>query len=142
MRAPYPLAQYSTETYDGVEENKFRRPIDQPLSTFSIDVDTASYSNIRRFLKEGTLPPVDAVRVEEMLNYFSYAYPRPSGTSAFAADMEIAGKVVQKPMPRSSHCSASSRRWIEAQPDPRLSKVCATWTSSRRACALASARCR
>ena len=59
------------------EENPFLAAASNPLSTFSIDVDTASYSNVRRFIESGSLPPKDAVRVEEMFNYFSYDYPQP-----------------------------------------------------------------
>ncbi len=55
---------------------------ENPLSTFSIDVDTASYANIRRFLESGSLPPKDAVRIEEMINYFSYDYPQPNDGAA------------------------------------------------------------
>ena len=53
---------------------QFRRPAEQPLSTFSIDVDTASYANVRRFLNDGRLPPADAVRIEELINYFHFDY--------------------------------------------------------------------
>ena len=69
----------NTESYNGVEENDFHYATEDPLSTFSIDVDRASYSNIRRFINNGQLPPVDAVRVEEMINYFDYEYESPKG---------------------------------------------------------------
>lgn len=68
---------YNTESYDYIKENGFKSPLNTPLSTFSIDVDAASYSNIRRFLNQGNMPPVDAVRLEEMINYFSYVYEAP-----------------------------------------------------------------
>ncbi|HYY42343.1 MAG TPA: VWA domain-containing protein, partial [Pyrinomonadaceae bacterium] len=61
-----------------------------PLSTFSIDVDTASYSNTRRFIKDGQLPPKDAVRIEELINYFSYDYPQPVGDVPFSVTTEVA----------------------------------------------------
>jgi Ca-activated chloride channel family protein len=81
----------STETYDAIVENRFLSPKDQPLSTFSVDVDTASYANVRRFLNEGTMPPPGAVRLEELVNYFPYhATPPPTDGSAFAARMEMA----------------------------------------------------
>ncbi len=80
----------STETYDAIVENRFLSPKDQPLSTFSVDVDTASYANVRRFLNEGTLPPPGAVRLEELVNYFPYHTPPPTDGSAFAARMEMA----------------------------------------------------
>ncbi|MFT6336643.1 MAG: Ca-activated chloride channel family protein [Saprospiraceae bacterium] len=67
----------SNEEYSKIVENSLISPLNEPLSTFSIDVDRASYSNIRRFLNQGTLPPADAVRVEEMINYFNYDYPAP-----------------------------------------------------------------
>ena len=69
------------DTYANIQENAFRLVAKEPLSTFSLDVDNASYSNVRRFLNEGQLPPRDAVRVEEMLNYFHYQLPAPPATS-------------------------------------------------------------
>ena len=76
---PAPNDDFGAEEYGSFEENKYFSPLDQPLSTFSIDVDTASYSQIRRYLNEGSLPPTDAVRIEECINYFSYNYVAPSG---------------------------------------------------------------
>lgn len=72
---------WNTEDYDHIVENRFLAVRDNPLSTFSIDVDAASYSNIRRFIKNGQLPPPDAVRIEEMVNYFDYDYPQPEENS-------------------------------------------------------------
>src|SRR5207244_2192095 len=69
---------FNTETYDHLDENPFLRVGDEPLSTFSIDVDTAAYANVRRFLRDGSLPPAGAVRIEELINYFRYSYPQPS----------------------------------------------------------------
>jgi Ca-activated chloride channel family protein len=69
--APY----HNTEAYDRIYENDFLAALEHPLSTFSIDVDIASYANVRRFLLQGQLPPKDAVRIEELVNYFSYDYP-------------------------------------------------------------------
>ena len=66
------VARPDTASYAGIDENRFRRVSEHPLSTFSVDVDTASYANVRRFLNEGRLPPVDAVRIEELINYFKY----------------------------------------------------------------------
>ena len=65
-----------------IEENPFLAAASNPLSTFSIDVDTASYSNVRRFIEDGSLPPKDAVRIEEMINYFTYDYPQPNDDAA------------------------------------------------------------
>jgi Ca-activated chloride channel family protein len=70
--------EHNTEEYGRFEENPFLRPGDEPLSTFSIDVDRASYSNVRRFLTAGQRPPRQAVRIEEMVNYFTYDYPEAS----------------------------------------------------------------
>jgi len=69
---------FNTESYDYISENGFKSPLNSPLSTFSIDVDAASYSNVRRNLNQGNLPPVDAVRVEELINYFTYNYKAPT----------------------------------------------------------------
>jgi Ca-activated chloride channel homolog len=80
----------STESYEGVIENPFLEAARAPLSTFSIDVDTASYSNTRRFINEGQLPPRDAVRVEELINYFTYDYPQPIGSVPFSVHTEAA----------------------------------------------------
>ena len=69
------------DQYAVINENEYQDPKVSPLSTFSIDVDTASYSNLRRFLKNGQRPPVDAVRIEEMINYFTYDYQAPQSTN-------------------------------------------------------------
>ncbi|MEI9940823.1 MAG: von Willebrand factor type A domain-containing protein [Pseudomonadota bacterium] len=82
-------AELNTENYAHVAENAFLNVADQPLSTFSIDVDTASYSNARRFLNDGTLPPKDAIRIEEWLNYFSYDYPEPIAKEPFSVTSEV-----------------------------------------------------
>jgi Ca-activated chloride channel homolog len=79
---------FDTATYDHVSENPFLRAATNPLSTFSIDVDTASYSNVRRFINSSSLPPKDAVRVEEMINYFSYDYREPEGDKPFSIDLD------------------------------------------------------
>ena len=80
---------FNTEAYDYIEENSFLEAMSNPLSTFSIDVDTASYSNARRFLNNSQLPPVDAVRIEEFINYFNYDYPQPDGEHPFAIVTEL-----------------------------------------------------
>ena len=85
-----PTGQFNTATYDHIEENPFLDAKSNPLSTFSIDVDTASYSNMRRFINEGSLPPKDAVRVEEMINYFTYDYAQPSDGRPFAVHLDVA----------------------------------------------------
>lgn len=78
------------EGYNEIVENEFRSPLGDPLSTFSIDVDTAAYSNVRRYLNNGELPPADAVRVEEFINYFSYDYREPEGTHPFSVSLASA----------------------------------------------------
>jgi Ca-activated chloride channel homolog len=80
---------YNTEAYDPIDENGFKNVKDDPLSTFSIDVDKASYANVRRFLNENTLPPADAVRLEEMINYFTYSYPQPQDGKPFSITTEL-----------------------------------------------------
>ncbi len=104
MRAEQPLAappsiipeqqryrqDFDTATYDHIEENPWLAAASNPLSTFSIDVDTASYANVRRFIESGMLPPKDAVRIEEMINYFSYDYPQPTGGYPFSINFDVA----------------------------------------------------
>ncbi len=79
------------EDYGHLEDNDFASPLVSPLSTFSVDVDTASYANVRRFLNDGQLPPKDAVRIEELVNYFTYSYPAPAVDAQvpFAADVVV-----------------------------------------------------
>jgi Ca-activated chloride channel family protein len=82
---------FHTEAYDAIVENAFLKVTDNPLSTFSIDVDTASYSNMRRFLKQNRqLPPPGAVRLEEFINYFTYDYPQPKEDVPFSVTTEVA----------------------------------------------------
>jgi Ca-activated chloride channel family protein len=81
---------FNTEAYDRITDNPFIRVTQDPLATFSIDVDTASYANVRRFLNQNQLPPKDAVRIEEMVNYFSYDYPQPTAQHPILAQMEVA----------------------------------------------------
>ncbi|MFA8434778.1 MAG: von Willebrand factor type A domain-containing protein [Marinifilaceae bacterium] len=84
----YP-ANFNTEGYATIHENGFRQAIKAPLSTFSIDVDAASYANLRRFLTRGEKPPKDAVRIEEMVNYFNYDYPQPDNGHPFSINHEL-----------------------------------------------------
>lgn len=78
------------EQYADIQDNPVQAVAQNPVSTFSIDVDTGSYANVRRFLNQGRLPPTDAVRLEEMVNYFPYAYPLPKGDTPFGVTTEIA----------------------------------------------------
>lgn len=80
---------HNTETYDAIQENVFLAAKENPLSTFSIDVDTASYANVRRFLQGGQTPPPGAIRTEELINYFTYAYPQPKGDTPFSVNLEV-----------------------------------------------------
>ncbi|MCM2316132.1 MAG: von Willebrand factor type A domain-containing protein, partial [Thermoanaerobaculia bacterium] len=83
-------ADFNTEEYGRIVENRFLDPSRDPLSTFSVDVDRASYAMMRRFLESGQLPPRDAVRIEELINYFEYDYPEPRGNEPFSITTEIA----------------------------------------------------
>jgi len=80
---------FNTEEYDPAEPNRFISTAKQPLSTFSVDVDTASYTNVRRLLNQGKLPPAGAVRIEEMVNYFPYDYRPPTQAAPLSVDVEI-----------------------------------------------------
>ena len=88
--AVFNRVEFNTEDYDNIVENKFLSPGQNPLSTFSIDVDEAAYSNIRRYLQNGSIPPAGAVRIEEMINYFDYHYPQPQNDDPFSVNTEIA----------------------------------------------------
>lgn len=85
-----PARRFNTEDYSRIYENEFLEARNNPLSTFSIDVDSASYANVRRFIMQNTLPPKDAVRIEEMINYFRYDYPQPDDGHAFSITTEAA----------------------------------------------------
>ena len=78
------VAPLEDESYNHISENEFRNALHEPLSTFSIDVDNGSYSNMRRFITQGNFPPPDAVRIEEVVNYFTYDYPQPTGELPFS----------------------------------------------------------
>ncbi|HET9371804.1 MAG TPA: von Willebrand factor type A domain-containing protein [Vicinamibacterales bacterium] len=89
-RAPWQQRPvFNTESYAHIETNPFKLTADDPLSTFAADVDTASYTNVRRFLNNGQLPPVDAVRVEELINYFHFQYPDPQGDRPVSVTTEV-----------------------------------------------------
>lgn len=80
---------FNTEAYDSVTPNGFLDVAGNPLSTFSIDVDTASYANVRRFLNDGMLPPSGAVRIEELINYFPYDLPAPAEDAPFSVTTDV-----------------------------------------------------
>ena len=85
-----PRQEFDREGYNRIYDNSYQRASNNPLSTFGIDVDTASYSNIRRFINSGVMPPKDAVRLEELINYFTYDYPQPKGDRPFSINTEVA----------------------------------------------------
>lgn len=88
---PWPVPAADRENYAAFDDNPVHRVSEQPVSTFSVDVDTASYANVRRMLNQGRLPPANAVRAEEFINYFDYGYPPPAdGTTPFATHVEVA----------------------------------------------------
>jgi Ca-activated chloride channel homolog len=91
VSAPHDAQQpaWNTEAYAAIDENIFHEATKNPLSTFSIDVDAASYSNVRRFINNGQRPPKDAVRIEELVNYFDYDYDQPGDDHPFAVHTEI-----------------------------------------------------
>lgn len=96
LRAPFYEASYATvtgtsntETYSPITSNNFKNTKDEATSTVSIDVDTASYANVRRWLNDNQLPPQDAVRIEEMVNYFNYNYPQPANNDPFSITTEL-----------------------------------------------------
>ncbi|MBC8010838.1 MAG: VWA domain-containing protein [Burkholderiales bacterium] len=99
---------FDAEGYDAIRENRFVRAASAPLSTFSIDVDTASYSNVRRFLNEGRLPPRDAVRIEELINYFPYRYASPAAAGGGSR------------APFAAHLAVTSAPWA---PEHRLVRI-------------------
>jgi Ca-activated chloride channel homolog len=83
------VESHNTEAYNTIVENEFLGSKENPLSTFSIDVDGASYSNSRRYIESGSLPPTDAVRIEEYINYFDYNYPQPKSEHPFSINTEV-----------------------------------------------------
>jgi len=103
----YPRPQ-NTENYAHIIENAFKKANDNPLSTFSIDVDAASYSNMRRFINGGNLPPKDAVRIEEMVNYFDYDYAQPKGEDPVNIVTEI-GTAPWNPQHRLVHIGLQAK---------------------------------
>lgn len=84
------VPEFNTDEYAFIRENGFQFTLTSPLSTFAADVDTASYANVRRMLLDGAFPPADAVRIEEMINYFRYNYPMPRDGEPFSVTTEIA----------------------------------------------------
>jgi len=118
--AAAPPTDFNTEEYDRIYENEFLDALSNPLSTFSIDVDTASYSNVRRFINNSQLPPQDAVRIEEFINYFNYDYPPPQDEHPFSIYTEIS-QAPWNPAHQLAHIGLQGRRVPKEQlPDSNL----------------------
>ena len=96
---PYQYGR-NTEKYQHIDANPVQSVAEQPVSTFSIDVDTGSYANVRRMLEHGQLPPADAVRVEEMVNYFDYHYPVPANRNV---PFKVSTEIAPTPWNRNTH---------------------------------------
>lgn len=108
------LNNSNTEAYDAPVENRFLSTTTEPLSTFSIDVDTASYSNVRRFLTNEQQPPKGAVRIEELINYFDYDYAQPRGATPFSVTTEVSS-APWKPEHRLVHIGLQGRKLSTSQ---------------------------
>ncbi|MFT3783970.1 MAG: VWA domain-containing protein [Nibricoccus sp.] len=108
---------FKTETYDRIVDNSFLDTAGNPLSTFSADVDTASYTNARRFILRGQRPPKDSVRIEEWVNYFPYNYSAPKDDKPFAASMEVAS-APWNPQHRLVRIGLKGREVAEAERPP------------------------
>ena len=104
----------NTEAYARAADNPFVRVADDPVATFAADVDTASYSNVRRFLNAGQLPPPDAVRIEELINYFDYDYPQPAAGETFAVVTEV-GPCPWNPANRLVHIGVQTKAIAAAE---------------------------
>jgi Ca-activated chloride channel family protein len=111
-------ADFEQEAYAASADTGFSRVVDSPLSTFSIDVDTASYANVRRFLRQGQLPPAGAVRIEELINYFPYAYAEPQGDAPFGVTTEVS-EAPWNPKHRLLHVGLQAKRVETSRLPPR-----------------------
>lgn len=118
LGCPSSHEQANTESYDKIDENSWQTVSTQPLSTFSVDVDTASYANVRHFLTGGQLPPKDAVRIEELINYFSYDYPEPRNGEPFAVATAL-GDCPWNPQHRLALIGLQAKRLSDEDTPPR-----------------------
>jgi Ca-activated chloride channel family protein len=124
------VEEHSAEAYDEIVENSWEAATTNPLSTFSIDVDTASYANVRRFLNEGRLPPPGSVRIEEMINYFAYDYREPVGSDPFSVEIELA-EAPWAPAHRLARIGMQAAR-VRSDKLPLLKKAMRTFVESLR----------
>jgi Ca-activated chloride channel family protein len=113
-----PGTPFNTEAYDSIEDNPLKRVATDPLSTFSIDVDTASYANVRRFLNDRMQPPPGAVRIEELINYFRFDYLQPTGGQPFSITTELS-ECPWAPRHRLALIGIQGRRLDAREPSPR-----------------------
>ena len=113
-----PGTRFNTEAYDSIEENPLKRVATDPLSTFSIDVDTASYANVRQFIRERMMPPPGAVRIEELINYFRFDYPQPTGGEPFTITTELS-ECPWAPTHRLALIGIQGRQLDTREPSPR-----------------------
>src|SRR5262249_40212757 len=119
---PQTFARFNTEAYDRVVDNGWIEAARTPLSTFSIDVDPAAYANVRRFLTQRQRPPKDAVRIEELINYFTYDYPQPGKQDAPIAVTTALGDCPWNPAHRLALIGLQARR-IDADAMPSRNLV-------------------
>jgi len=113
-----PGTSFNTETYDSIEDNPLTRVASDPLSTFSIDVDTASYANVRRFLNDRMQPPPGAVRIEELINYFRFDYLQPASGQPFSITTELS-ECPWAPRHRLALIGIQGRQLDAREPSPR-----------------------
>jgi len=113
-----PGTPFNTEAYDSIEDNAVKRVANDPLSTFSIDVDTASYANVRRFLSDGMMPPPSAVRIEELINYFRFDYRQPRNGDPFSITTELS-ECPWAPTHRLALIGIQGRQLDAREPAPR-----------------------
>jgi Ca-activated chloride channel homolog len=113
-----PGTPFNTEAYDSIEDNPLKRVANEPLSTFSVDVDTASYANVRRFLSDGMMPPPGAVRIEELINYFRFDYRQPRNGEPFSITTELS-ECPWAPKHRLALIGIQGRQLDAREPAPR-----------------------
>ena len=121
-------AAQNTERYDGKAVASIQSVAAAPVSTFSVDVDTGSYANVRRFLTQGNAPPPDAVRTEEMINYFRYDYPRPADR---AQPFSVTTDVAKTPWNPDTRLLRIGLRGYDVRPTTARARTWCSWSMSR-----------